>query len=146
MPRGVRREVSAPDHIPALPPLELGDTPEIVVADRIRMDEADLDAFMQEMVEVVVAESTDENAVPLVEVSVNGRRIYLQRGVPTMVKRMYVERLARAKKMVYSQNLDPRLGESINTLHRRSALDYPFAVTNDTEKGKVWLKKVLSES
>ena len=105
---------------------------------------------------VYVDESTDENATPMVEVSVNGRRIFIQRGIETNtgfddagrivpIKRMYIERLARAKRTTLSQNLDPMLREGINKLHRRRALEYPFAVREDSPKGRAWLKDILAQ-
>ncbi len=112
----------------------------------LRTPEAELELFMNEMVTVIVADSTDENAVPFCEIGVNGRKVYIERGKPTQVKRMYVERLARAKKTSISQNLDPRLGEGVNQLHRKRALDYPFSTMDDTDKGREWLKRVLAEA
>jgi len=151
--------VAAEDHVRQSPPVDLDnrEASEIEVVPQIRTPEVELEAFMNEVVTIVIAETTDDNATPKVEVAVNGRRLFIPRGVPTNVghdefgrqfplKRMYVERLARARKTTYRQDLDPRLGEGVNKLQRHSALDYPFSVLEDTEKGREWLKRVLAEA
>lgn len=104
------------------------------------------DRFMHEVITVMVHESTDPNDVDLVQVSVNGRSQFFQRGTPQEVKRYFVERLARAKRTSYSQNLDERLGESMNNMQSRHALRYPFSVIEDkNQKGSAWLRQILAE-
>lgn len=142
MPR--QRAIHADEHLRQPPPFIPGEADPIEVVSVVDTSKAELEAFMNEIVTVVVADTSDENAPPFAEVSVNGRRVFIPRGVPTPVKRMYVERLARAKRTAISQNLDPRLGESMNQLHRRTALDYPFSVVEDTPQGRDWLKGVLA--
>lgn len=147
MPRGVyrREETAAAEHLPPLPAVELGDDLAIDPVEQIRQDELELEAFMQEPVTINLMEAVDENATPMVEVSVNGRRVILPRGQDVVVKRMYVERLARAKRTVISQNLDPSLREEINRIGRRQVLDFPFSVVQDSAKGREWLKRTLAE-
>ncbi len=104
------------------------------------------EAFMHEPVTIVVHESTDENEVDLVQVWVNGQPAFFQRGQPTITKRYFVERLARAKRTSYSQNIDERLGEAMNNLKPRHALKYPFSVIEDKNpKGGAWLRQILAE-
>lgn len=108
--------------------------------------DAAFEAFMHEPVTVMVMESNDPNDVDLVQVSVNGRPQFFERNRPQVVKRYYVERLARAKRTSYTQNLDERLGESMNNMQSRHALRYPFSVVEDKNpKGGAWLRQILAE-
>lgn len=109
-------------------------------------DNIAFEAFMHEPVTIMIHESTDENDVDLVQVWVNGAPSFFQRGQPTIAKRYVVERLARAKRTGYSQNLDERLGEAMNNLKPRHALKYPFSVIEDRNpKGGAWLRQILAE-
>ena len=109
-------------------------------------DNIALEAFMHEPVTIMIHESTDENDVDLVQVWVNGMPSIFQRGQPTVAKRYVVERLARAKRTSYTQNIDERLGESMNNLKPRHALKYPFSVIEDKNpKGSAWLRQILAE-
>lgn len=104
--------------------------------------------FMNEPVTVMVADTNDEqDADALVQVSINGRNQFFVRGVPQTVRRCYVERLARAKKTSFSQNLDERQGEEVfNRMKSHNALRYPFTVIEDKNPvGGAWLRAILSE-
>ena len=120
---------------------------EIEVIDRIGPGNSiENEKFMQEPVTIMVHDSNNENDVDLVPVSVNGIQIFIKRGQPTIVKRCYLERLARAKPTSYSQNLDERLGEAMNNMKPRHALKYPFSVIEDKNpKGGAWLQHILAE-
>ena len=120
---------------------------ELEVVDKpIPMDLIAHEAFMNEIVTVVVHDSNDENESDVVMVGVNGVSQYFRRGTYQDVKRKFVERLARAKSTSYSQNLDERMGESMNVLRPKNALKYPFSIISDANpNGSAWLKAVLSE-
>ena len=158
MPRGIprSREVEAEGYMQPLSDLDPAEPSEIEVVPQIRTPEVELEAFMNEVLTVYCDESPDVNATPKVEVAVNGRRIFIPRGIETNVghdeygrqvpvKRMYIERLARARRTSYRQNLDPTLGEAINKLQRHSALEYPFRVVDDSPKGREWLKRIMMQ-
>lgn len=108
--------------------------------------------FLEEIVTINIAESTDANAPSMVFVSVNGEGAglngipWLPRGVSLKVKRKFVERLARAKRTSYGSkeriNAD---GEREVYYPSRTALEYPFVVEQDTEKGRAWLRGILAE-
>lgn len=121
--------------------------PEVEVVDGPgAMKYAEEMAFMEEKMEIVVHESTDPNAADPVQVNVNGRNQFFFRGRPIVVKRKFVERLARAKRTSYNQNLNHSDPNKFNQLHSRTALQYPFSVVSDPNpKGADWLKKVLAE-
>lgn len=109
-------------------------------------DKLDALAFMEEPVEVVVAETTDKNANPFPEVWNDGRVQRFVRGQPITVRRKFVEVLARAKKTSYTQE-KYKDAEGTDTYRNipHTGLEYPFAVIRDSDKGRAWLKSVLAE-
>lgn len=105
-------------------------------------------AFMEEIVDVLVHETTDENAEPYPGFGVNGRWQYFERGTQMQVKRKYVERLARAKRTAYTQrNTKDQNGNDAIRHDPHTALKYPFTVVHDPNpRGRDWLRKILSEA
>jgi disulfide oxidoreductase YuzD len=105
------------------------------------------EAFMNELVTVELATTTDDNAPPHVVLSVNGTTQPLMRGVPHQIKRKYVEVLARCKETKYKQNVaNPNEPDRIQMIER-TALSYPFTVLEDRNpKGSAWLKAVMTEA
>lgn len=108
---------------------------------------ADL-AFMEEPVEVLVSQSTDKNAERFPCVAVNGTNQFFQRGSKQVVKRKFVEALARAKKTaVMTIPAKDQDGADTMNIVQNTGLKYPFAVTQDRNpNGNVWLEKVLAEA
>lgn len=98
--------------------------PDIEVIDRVLPDDyAEIEKFMQEPVTIMIHESTDPNDVDLVEVGeCEGSASVLHARQPANRAPLYVERLARMKKTSFSQNLDERLGEHMNTMRPHHAL------------------------
>ena len=110
---------------------------------------ADELAFMEEPVEIMVAESTDRNAENPIFVSCNGRNQFFIRGQVQTVKRKFVEILARAKQTdVQTKVIQHSAGdEPINRILKHSSLKYPFQVIRDSNpKGIEWLKRTLAEA
>jgi len=111
----------------------------------VTMKDAELEAFMNEPVMVTVLSSGRDNEMPYVQVAVNGVTQMFLRDQPIVVKRKYLERLARAKETGYDQTVDDRLGERMNTLHNRHSLRYPFQVNrDDNPRGAAWLRAILA--
>lgn len=105
-------------------------------------------AFMEEPVDVLVHESTDPRAEPIVQVGVNGRNQFFVRGQSQTVRRKFVERLARAKRTSYTQQRykDENGNDAIRNVPH-TALEYPFSIVRDQNpRGGDWLKKVLAEA
>ena len=111
-------------------------------------------AFMEEPVTIVIADSADPNAEKMVFVAVNGEGAghkklpWLPRGVPVTIKRKFVERLARAKK-VGIRTVDTRDASGYNTtaVQKSSGSLYTFTVLEDRNpEGTSWLRRVLAEA
>jgi hypothetical protein len=104
-------------------------------------------AFMEEKLDVIVHESTDKNADPIVDVYVNGVPQRFIRGQVQTVRRKFVEVLANARETsIQTKNLTGNDGEVMQRINKHTALRYPFSVSNDPSgpRGAVWLKQVLS--
>jgi hypothetical protein len=104
------------------------------------------EAFMNELVTVMVHSTTDENQPNHVVVNCNGMNQPLIRGVPTTVKRKYVEILARMKETKYTQvTRNPSAPDQIDMVARHG-LSYPFDLVEDNNpRGRAWLQNVLAE-
>jgi hypothetical protein len=76
----------------------------------------------------------------------NGTNQPIMRGVPTRVRRKYVEILARMKETKYSQvTRNPAAPDQIDMIARHG-LAYPFELLNDANpRGRAWLQNVLAE-
>jgi hypothetical protein len=104
------------------------------------------EAFMNELVTVMVHSTTDENQPPQVIISCNGMNQPIFRGYPTTVKRKYVEILARMKETKYTQvTRNPAAPDQIDMVARHG-LSYPFDLVEDKNpRGRAWLNNVMAE-
>ena len=104
-------------------------------------------AFANEMVTVMVHESTDKMANPFPEVWVNGRVQRFVRGHERQVRRCFVEKLARMKKTTYdNQKAKDVDGEDVYRYPAHTANEYPFVIINPTARDAEWLKGILAET
>lgn len=125
------------------------ETSEIEVATAIDTSHADELRMMEEQVEILVHESTDQNSTPFVEVWNNGTVQRFIRGVPQVCKRKYLEVLARAKETSVSthESIQQNTGDRYTRIDKHTALKYPFSVVTDNNpKGPQWLKSVLASA
>lgn len=132
------------------PSIAVGELPEIeTVAETDLGKLAAEESFMAEPVVVRVHTTTDVNAAPFVDITVNdsSNRVRFHRGVAMRVKRQHLEVLARMKETRYRQA--PAQGsdlESGNALIPSESLCYPFEVLEDKNPaGRAWLERVLAE-
>lgn len=107
------------------------------------------ESFMNEIVRIRLATTTDVNAPPYATVTVNdvNNRVHLPRGVVIPVKRLHVEVLARMRETRFTQPvrnmMDPEAGNFLIPHHGQC---YPFEVIEDRNpRGRAWLESVLSE-
>ncbi len=117
------------------------------------VDQAKLDElqFMEDMVTIMVHDDPDPNADPMPMVGNGGDRsiIYLKRGEEQVVKRKYVEVLARAKITKYGQKKVVDENGYDKFVHpSRTTLRIPFSVIEDPAgaKGRGWLMGILQEA
>jgi hypothetical protein len=104
------------------------------------------ESFMNELVTINVHSTTDENQSPQVIVNVNGTNQPIIRGYPTLVRRKYVEVLARMKETKYSQITRNASAPDQIDMVARHGLCYPFDLVEDTNpRGRAWLQHVLAE-
>ena len=105
------------------------------------------EAFMNELLTVKLADTTDENAAPHFICNVNGSNQPFFRGAEQTVKRKFVEVLARCKESKYSQRTANPMEPDRIEMVQRTALAYPFEVVEDKNpKGRAWLRAVLAEA
>lgn len=129
--------------------IEIQDDSEIVetVAESADFSKLAADeAFMNEVVTILVHSTTDENQPPHIIVNCNGVNQPIVRGVPMQVRRKYVEILARMKETKYSQvTRNPAAPDQIDMIARHG-LAYPFDLVEDKNtRGRAWLQNVLAE-
>jgi len=104
------------------------------------------EAFMNEMVTVMVHESTDPNQPPHIILNVNGTNMPVVRGFPTIMKRKYLEVLARMKETRYTQRTPNPSEPDRIVMEPKTAQVYPFAVQEDKNpRGREWLRHVMAE-
>lgn len=101
--------------------------------------------FNEEFVEVMLHESTDENAENPVFTSCNGVPQYFFRGQPQRVRRKYVAILASCKEhSVSTPEYTAGDGSRAMGIRRTSSLKYPFSIISDPNpRGAAWLKSLL---
>lgn len=104
-------------------------------------------AFMEEPVTILIYESMDRNAGDWCEFSNDGRRVIIQRGVPTTIKRKFLEVIARCKQTGIGQRaIRGDYGVEGYEYPEHTSLKYPFQLIEDKNpKGAAWLKKILAE-
>lgn len=129
--------------------LEISDDEPVVetVAESIDFGKlAASEAFMNEVVTVLVHSTTDENQAPHVIVNCNGMNQPIIRGYPTKIRRKYLEILARMKETKYNQvTRNPAAPDQIDMVARHG-LAYPFDLVDDPNpRGRAWLQNVLAE-
>ena len=128
---------------------QIDDQPDVqLVAESDLAKTAADEEFMHEPVQIMIMATTDPNASPIAHIGVNGVNVRIARNVPTWIKRMHLEVLARMKETRVTQDLTPnREGEiTMDSLRGNTGLAYPFTVLQDKNpKGGAWLANVLAE-
>lgn len=133
--------------IPATGKAEVISESELVITTNLEKSYADQLAFLEEPVEVMVAEPQDEKESNLVQLFVQGRSQMIIPGQPIVIKRKYLEVLARAKQIRYKPvvKINDLTGAPINMMIPRLVLRYNFSVIQDKNpKGAEWLRRILA--
>jgi len=100
-------------------------------------------AFMEEPVEIYLHEGSHQNDEPVVDIGVNGVHIYLDRGKNHTIKRKYLLNLATSRPTTY-RTVDAVDRDGVRTVNLKAhtSVKYPFAVTQDSQKGLDWLRRI----
>lgn len=104
--------------------------------------------FMHDVLKIMLFPTTDANAPPYADISVNGQRQPIPRAIPVPVLRKHVEVLARMKETRITQDMTPNAQGEITTdsLRGHTGLAYPFSVLHDPDpRGGTWLANILAE-
>lgn len=102
-------------------------------------------AFNEEIVEIVIDESSDPNAENPVVVGVNGQYEYFARGEPKVVKRKFVDALCARNVNIRTTETRNNLGELGTKINQSSALRFPFTMLrDDNPKGRDWLRTLVT--
>jgi hypothetical protein len=131
-------EIQAGKHLLAR---EAGDN----LLDVLGMDELEMAAFMEEKVLIEMAEMPTDSGQVGVPLAVAPDTQWVIGGQRALIKRKFVEVLARARTDNYKQyqNLqNPAASRPVP----KTSLSYPFSVIEDTPKGRSWLKELLTNS
>lgn len=103
--------------------------------------------FMEELVKVRIEPLMEKNPRKMVDLYVNGIPEWVPVGRPWIMRRKYVEVLARSKPMSIQtkheqpeESLDPQ-----NEVIRSTSAQFPFSVLQDTPRGIEWLNNIMAE-
>jgi hypothetical protein len=104
--------------------------------------------FNEEVLTVMVHDTTNPSEEPIPEVWNDGIVQRFIRGREQQVKRKYVEILARAKRTTRGNEKYKDLnGDDAYRYPAHTALRYPFSVINDPNpKGRDWLRGILAQA
>lgn len=129
-----------------VPLSEIGETPPIEpVAENDLVKKAELEAFMNQELLILVHESQEEDPLLTATPSVNGVNMPIVMGVETKVRRKYVEALARGRTTAYKQAIDP-LDQSRYDMVPKTVMSFPFTVIHDPHpNGREWLKGIMAQ-
>jgi hypothetical protein len=118
-----------------------------VVDDPMWKDQAELMAFMEELVEIVVSEDNHPNAEQVINLSVNGINQFVFRGKPQVIKRKYIEVLARSRpESLSTPEYTDANGNRATRIVKAHTLRFPFRVIKDMNpKGGRWVENLLRE-
>ena len=109
---------------------------------------ADALAFMNEMVDVHIHDTSEKNADGKIGVAVNGESCSMFRGQNYTIKRYFVEALVRAKPISYGNvEYTTETGERAVKYPQSTGLRYAFDVVKDRNPcGRAWLNMLLAEA
>ena len=103
------------------------------------------EVFMNEPVRIIVMETGEEGSLQIITPCVNGVNQPIVRGRETVVKRKFVEALARCRTTKYQQKHNPIERDKIENVPI-TVQTYPFSVLEDRNpKGRAWLQGIVAE-
>ena len=103
------------------------------------------EVFMNEPVRIIVMETGEEGSLQVITPCVNGVNQPIVRGRETVVKRKFVDALARCRTTKYQQRHNPIERDKIENVPI-TVQTYPFSVLEDRNpKGRAWLQGIVAE-
>ncbi len=126
---------------------QLNGNNDIVLLDEVSFgSQAENLAFMEEKVLVHVFTSVEKNAEKIVDVYNDGIPQRFIRGQWQVVKRKYVEVLARAKPFsVETPETTDANGDRTTKIQTTNGMRYPFEMKDSNPRGAAWLQSVLAQ-
>lgn len=105
-------------------------------------------AFFEELVEIEIPATGAIGEDHIVRLSCNNVNQYIYRDVPIMIRRKFIEILARAKsENISTPEYQDANGNRATRVKKTQGLQFPFRVLNDPNPlGASWLKNVLSQA
>ena len=105
----------------------------------------DKEAFMNQLLTIILAPSSNKEDLPVVTPNVNGINQPIVRGRQTKVKRKYVEALIRCTNTRYEQRVaDPSQPDKIKMVEY-TVPQYPLTVISDPHpNGFAWLESITA--
>ncbi len=103
--------------------------------------------FMEELVKIRVEPLQEKNPRKIIDLYVNGKAEWVPIGRPWIMRRKFVEVLARSKPMSV-QTKHESAEESLNPQNeviRTTSSQFPFSVLQDSERGINWLNALMAE-
>lgn len=143
----LQMQISSNATTPAMKTIDEGLSKEGLIETEFSMADAELEAFMHEIVVIELAESNDENVNPLPFFTVGEERQLMPPGYRIGVKRKFVEALARCKYTLYKFVRPDPANPDYQEKRGKTALLHPFSVHMDKNpRGAAWLRAILSEA
>lgn len=117
------------------------------VSDREFKEKAEYEKFMQDLLEIELAETSDARAYELVPVGVNGEQAWLPRGRRLSVPRYLVEVLLRSQETTFKTEYvkDPSATEGAVQRKRNSQNVAVLIHKDPSPKGRAWTERVMRE-
>lgn len=112
-----------------------------------KFNKVEMLAFQEEKIVIRVHENPDQkNPEPRFLVSVNGRGVWIERGIDLIVARKYAEKLFRSKvDSVRTEIKDDYEGNKTTLIRKSRALAYPFSIIQDLNPlGVAWAQDMMA--
>lgn len=121
------------------------DQEDVVLATEAELNMAYAEAlrFNEEPVTIRIHEDQSEHPIDPVPLSVNGKQIFLKRGVDYTIPRKFVECLMNPLAHIKTKQKKNNLGEDETEIESTKAYQFPFSIVEDQNpKGRAWLTQL----
>lgn len=145
-----QRKVTSAGKVGQSDPVDIGEIGQgdaiAPVSDGDFVKDMELEAFMHQKLLIMVHASQAEGDLEIIVPNCCGKNQPIVREREQLVRRKYVEALARTRTTTYDQRVQNPAEPANIQMIPRSVLTYPFVVLNDPHpNGREWLKAILDE-